>query len=1584
MVTLYLLLGLVYNTQNPQWNTAQYAQQWKQVEKALADGKPQTAAKYLGELEEMTRANGDELERLEVMRQRYDCLSRYNWKEARDYYSAYSGLRDSVFSSLDTNIEKYCKHPRVIMLIAEKIERLKNEEDGKDDAKQSEDVYKNIRKMCQEAIKAFPKSDHTRRLQALIDDMDARWMNFGGPDRGYPGAEFTYEINTNNIASADFKVYRLSDRYSIGDGEKFAKYDSGSTRCVLVGSKKIDTFKNKYNIWETVETTWKFDEEGLYIVKLVSADKSAYHYVYISRVAVALREVDGKYEVYAADAVSGKPYDKLTVTAYRDGRGKGTFLSPVIFSAKEYAQNGFTPLSQKLYESPENYGYFYVTADGDSFTSPMGVNRPYIRHYEREISQEGVYIYTDRRLYKPSDEIQFKVVAFRSNGKEGEVLEGKKLEVELYAPAESKPVATVKVVTNAYGSASGSFTIPEGSRNGSYSIRTDYGGTSVRVEEYTTPDFYLEMPVLEGLYTFDDIITQTGEVKGYAGIAMAGAKVEYTVRRQPHWRVWRMGNVTGWKTIDEGSVTADADGRFAISFKAERPEAPEDDDDVSASFLVEVKVTDRQGETHEASQSVMVADIPLQLSTAFASEVTVNDTVIAVNRDVEKYILINGTNRNGIPQTVDGSFRLLSDGKVLSEGDFTTGKKRDLDFSSLPSGSYRLEYQVIWRGRTISGNREVALFSPSDTKVPVESKLFFYPIETEGGIEFFVGTTEEDLYIEVELFDRDLKLYRMPLHLKNEARRISLPYLDKYNDCVELSLFTIRDQKQYHETYTFKRPVSPVKFDLQIESFRDRTAPETEESFIVKGPASELTVSIFDVTTDRYGANRFNFSPFQAYYTSSPYISTNLPEGRGRVYGETVVIGYGSTRGGLLRRVSSMNTMAKNEAMVMDDMMVLEEAAVAPMGFDSAAEQEEEGAEQADVRSDFGETIAFYPHITIGDDGKVEVKYTTRQAFGTFRVMVLAHDKNLHSGSAEQKFIVQKELMVMPSLPLFATEGDKITLKSVVANVSGRELKGTAHIAFEDAVTGKKIDLGTKDKKVTLAAGAQSELEWTVTIPAAERIFVTIDVTADGISDGEKNAIEIVPQVQEITETASFILGGPHGRSYYERQLRDRIGAKDAVVRYEEYGTLDAVRAALTAPERPANDNFISWLDVIYVSQARQKIGETVDKDLTDAAVKKIISLQHSDGSFSWFPCMYGSDVLTMLFAEKMSQLDRMGVRPAGLDASVRKAVKYIDSRIASIADNKNWKWTSLIDYFAVRSLYPDIQMPAKVKDAFNKYLTASEKDWQTTSILAKAQLTNTLLRTKGTDFWRSTFDGRIKTLTESLLDHAVVNRTVGCYFPNAVMPFRGLMSTEVYAHAELQELFFKLGEKEMVTALQQWLLLQKHNQAWESNMATADAVFALLTHEAEDLRLGAVYYTYKAPMQQVKEFSNDMSVKRSFWRDGKELAEGDVLHVGDRIEVRYDLWNGENRSFVQVHAMRPACFYPVDERSYGSSYFYKEQTATGTEYYYQLLPEEDTRLTESFYVTQEGVFNKGLVEIESLYAPEYRGHTAGGTFRSE
>jgi hypothetical protein len=231
-----------------------------------------------------------------------------------------------------------------------------------------------------------------------------------------------------------------------------------------------------------------------------------------------------------------------------------------------------------------------------------------------------------------------------------------------------------------------------------------------------------------------------------------------------------------------------------------------------------------------------------------------------------------------------------------------------------------------------------------------------------------------------------------------------------------------------------------------------------------------------------------------------------------------------------------------------------------------------------------------------------------------------------------------------------------------------------------------------------------------------------------------------------------------------------------------------------------------------------------------------------------------------------------------------------------------------------------------------------------------------------------------------------VENPTIGCYFPNAVMPYRGLMNSEIYAHAQLMELFASLKERKMVDGIAQWLLLQKHNQAWENTVATTDAVHALIASKAKDLKLGAVYYTYTTELSRVKASANELSVRRRFVRNDHEtLVDGTPLKVGDKITVYYDIDNRENRSFVQMRAMRPACFYPVDERSYFTWWgYYREVKPSETNYYWELLPEEKTTVVEQFYVQQEGTFNTGLVEIECLYAKEYRGHTDATTFTSK
>ena len=109
---------------------------------------------------------------------------------------------------------------------------------------------------------------------------------------------------------------------------------------------------------------------------------------------------------------------------------------------------------------------------------------------------------------------------------------------------------------------------------------------------------------------------------------------------------------------------------------------------------------------------------------------------------------------------------------------------------------------------------------------------------------------------------------------------------------------------------------------------------------------------------------------------------------------------------------------------------------------------------------------------------------------------------------------------------------------------------------------------------------------------------------------------------------------------------------------------------------------------------------------------------------------------------------------------------------------------------------------------------------------------------------------------------------------------------------------------------------------------------------------------------------------------------------------MKYLIWNAENRSFVKLTAGREASLRPVQQLSghlgYGFigwgrrnvswSFFpqgYRNVKASATEFYFDSYPEENTELTEEFFVQQAGSFVAPVTVIESLYAPHYRANSA-------
>ena len=1502
-----------------------------------------------------------------------------------EYFKAMQYPESSRGRDLEKVVEKY-PGTAISMYAREELLRLEFNSMCRSADSDSED-FKDFYKDC----KAFQKdlnrlSGEEAAIAGNLGRVEDICKTLTGKTLAVRAGGDTVAVDFRNIDKAVVTMYKCD----------------GGSKGTAVKKWKVKNGTRSFYLQDTEESAMPADlDDGEYLIEAASEGISARTYYTHHTISLAWRKDTDGYKVYAASWLSGESLPRADFFLCKGGR---TLMKETI------DLSGFTLLPEdwikKIEKSADDsYTLFCSVTGEDGKTRRSGdaiISKTWLSG-----SSGGGSVYTrcrifrDRGAYNPGDTLKFKAIVFKGNLTDRmDVLPDAPVTAVLYN-AESKELERKEFTSNEFGSVAGEFKLPEGQKNGNFSLSILVNGVrkesqSFRVDSFVLPTFDLKFEAQDSLYVPGDMVKVKGKVTSYSGHTLVGANINFRV-------LW-----WGDKTIFEAESAPEEDGSFAVSFPADAP----------GIYVVEARVTDSTGETQDfrtwlyISNSIHVKINPL--NGADGSFVLLSDNDNPYFRPIRsryyeappRAILRGGkgvfelyvTDSDGdkVPGVI--TYEVTGEDKAVRlEGAVSSGDKLELDFSSLPDGLYYLEARCEVNGGSIYDKNRCTILKQEGPVIDAPVRRVFVSGKEEllpgEDINVFFGSADGPTWAVVTLFgDCNQVLQTRLLHLDGERGKagnsadITFPYKESYPDAVRLSIFYFKCGRDidWSKSYTLRR--ERLDLPLSFSRFTDESAPGTLCSFSLEtAPGAEALVAVYDKSIDASAPNEWPLVKLRSYSANSVSISassgsvTGLDPFTGEVY------------------LTSRPNYAEVEG---EQERLLEAAPVYEAGESGRRELKEA---DIPVRTSFRNALFFEPFLRADENGRITFSFRTSDKLSTYYVQVFAHDKGMKNATVRREMLVTMPVKVSMAEPLYLYEGDVLKPSVSVSNNSDKPVSGTLalYVYPSEDCTGLK-PVSVKTVPVTVPARGVKAAEFNVPAVGNCRSLKAV-FSAGELSDAMLVTVPVYGKMQTLTESHSAVLlDGTKKSQVVSRLRKEFVNAPGTKAELSEISILDMVREAIPVKKKPYGSDVLSLTEAYYVRLlAAQLDGKNADEP---ELLERIMACRNADGGFGWFKGMQSSLMITTVVMERFSRLERAGFEVPDISSSA----SFLDSRYFSESRPYWCGWISDAQYMYARSLYPEVPFNAPSSKIFDKfkadapgYLTPSMADGRGLKglILDKARRMRTLQNLAGSEEGLALAEawgikGGKAALTESrdadvesLLDYAVKHRDGGWYYPNAVMPWRGLLETEAYAHSLLCDLMSTASTiptgpapkpYEVANGIRIWLMLQKETQKWGDEPAFVDALTSIMmgSDEVLDTKVLVLKADYTKPFVEVKASGNGFTLERKFLNSdtGEEIRPGDIVPVGTKITAKYVIWNQENRCFVRLKATREASLRPADQLSglYGFT-GYRDVRPDRTEYWFDSYPEENTTITEELFVTQAGVFRAPVITIESLYAPHYR-----------
>lgn len=1022
-------------------------------------------------------------------------------------------------------------------------------------------------------------------------------------------------------------------------------------------------------------------EPGVYLVEAVNGGLRAYSMAIVTNLTMIEKTTrDGQVMVYVVDRKTGAPNEGVSVevTQAKQTLASGSTDKSGVFKAEVKTPQGPDPAPAPEDVDPEESQagntYLIMARKGDNFVI-SDLESFYFGGEDEYSSGEDLtsYIYTDRPIYRPAHKVYFKGILRRWGRNGYELPGGKTVKVAIEDPNNGK-VFEKELPLSTRGTFSGEVDIAEEAPLGSYNITAEVGedraSSYFEVQEYKKPEFKVKVTGPKAFAAIGEKVKFTVGANYFFGAPVTKADVHYYIYRQRYYHWWwddsgdEFDDAAGPENeggddvdfgyygndmVTEGEGTLNSRGEMVVEFQVPPPGEKEEWD---YSYRLEAQVTDasRREMTGAASfigtRGKTVADAYPARYLYYAGDAakikvkTADYSGQPVSEKVTLKFIEKKWEKKEKEEEYNGykykTYEYISHERELATGEVNTDSQGNgtYDFIVPSPGSIYIKAIVTENGKQIV-NRGGSFWAPdkqgqwSDFQLRdfdektiklVPDKKSYRPGET-AHVLAMLPTDNTHLLVTTEL--SEVMTVRQ-IDAPGRSIVIDVPIERRYAPNVYLDVSFVKDSDMYNQSELIAVPARDKMLKLDVIPNKKEFKPRDVASYTIMArnedgsPAANAEVSLGIVD--------------EAIYSIQPDTTANIKrEFYGRRYNEVqtalaihyTFTGYAGEKPADLARNKSAYQLAdfKNES--------------------SFAEPT--------IRKEFKDTAFWQPDAVTGGDGKATVNFKLPDNLTTWRATARAVTADTRVGSAVQKTIARKDVIMRLEMPRFMTKGDTVTISGIVHNF----LKSDKSTRISLDVTGAQL-LDSPSATITIKQNGEHRVDWRVRADNVGKLTLLAKALTDKESDAVEMSMEIVPHglkqtlgnATTITQNdadQTFSLDLPANPDSQARNLR--IEASPSVA-----GTLFGALDYLTSfPYGCTEQTMSSFLPNVIVAQALKdvpaaKIRASNDLDKkVQRGLDRLYAYQHEDGGWGWWKDDKTDPFMTAYVVDGLTLASRAG-----------------------------------------------------------------------------------------------------------------------------------------------------------------------------------------------------------------------------------------------------------------------------------------------------------------------------------------------------